>query len=242
MKCLVVTNEGNMTYVFLCYQNHTLCYNVFSDHIEEDDIDVRIIGHGIIMDKVRNFLLYADRDIIIFSLLREQTLSSLMKFYLKEIEANCKQRQKIQEANLDSISVRTKDDDEKKVLDMIRSVQDVHGGIHPYKMDLQAMIRSHSDESFNEVIINVIKRLIEDPIRDSMVCNNRREEVGGEKRMDYITDNPAMIDWSIKTKLSRVQVIANFLEEADVDFSEYLKMVEEKLVFMRSVKNSHDGL
>jgi hypothetical protein len=169
VKCLVVTNEGNMTYVFLCYPDHTLCYNVFSDHIEENDIDVRIIGHGIILDKVRNFLLFADRDIIIFSLLREQSLNSLMKFYLKEIEANCKQRQKIQEANLDSILVRTKDEDEKKVFDMIRSVQDVHGGIHPYKMDLQAMIKSHSEESFNDIIMNVIKRLIEDPIRDSMV-------------------------------------------------------------------------
>jgi hypothetical protein len=60
--------------------------------------------------------------------------------------------------------------------------------------------------------------------------------------MDYITDNPAMIDWSINTKLSRVQVVQNFLEEANIDFSDYLKMVEEKLIFMKSVKTSHDAL
>jgi hypothetical protein len=88
LNCLVCTNEGEVTYVFMCYETYTLCYNVFSNQIEENQIDVRIIGHGINVEKVRTFMLFADRDILIFSLLREMTFKNLMKFYLKEVEEN----------------------------------------------------------------------------------------------------------------------------------------------------------
>ena len=242
VKCLVCSNDGTMTYIFLCYEHSTSCFSIFSDHYDEDVVDVRVMGHGIMFEKVRNFLLFVDREIMMFSLLREHSFKGLMKYYLKEVEEGNRQRKKIREANLESVATRMEGDDEKKVLDMIRSLQDVHGDIHGYKTDLLAMMRSRGDESFQQILMNVTQMLIDDPIRDSMVCYNQREEIKSEDRLDYITDNPAMIDWSLNTKLSRVKVINNFLNGAGIDFLESIRSVEEKLIFFQAIKKKHDEL
>jgi hypothetical protein len=192
--------------------------------------------------KMHNFLLYTDQEVMMFSLLREQSFKTLMKFYLKEILESDRQRKKIQEANLETLQPRVKGDDEHKVLEMIRSLQDVHDDIQPYRNDLQSMERIHGDEAFQDILINVTKSLIDDPIRDSMVCNNQREEIQNEERLDYKIDNPQLIDWSLRTKLSRLSVIKSFLHQAGIDFERYLKDVEEKLVFFQAVKNGHDEL
>lgn len=242
VNCLVCTNEGSVTYIFICYNDSTHCINVFSDHIDEELINVRIIGHGILHENVRYFLLYGDREILSFSLLREQSFKQLMRYHLKDIEESNKMRKKIKDASLDHLSTRTQGDDERKVLEMIRGIQGSDMGLNSSKTDLLSLRRSYTEETFRELLMNVTKNLIDDPIRDSMVCNNQREEVDKSDRLDYITDNPAMIDWSLNTKLSRVNVIKSFLEQAGFDFEESLNEVEEKLVFFQAIKRNHDEL
>jgi len=140
------------------------------------------------------------------------------------------------------VAERVKGNDEKKVLDMIKSVQSLSGDIHPYKMDLESMKRSHGDESFQEILMNVVKLLVDDPIRDSMVCNNQREEISNEKKPDYKLANPKIIDWSLETKLQRVKLISKFLNRAEIDFVEILKTTEQKIVFFQTIKKKHDEL
>lgn len=123
VKCLVISNIGTVTYVFFCYQNTTRIMNLFSEEIEMSNLQARIIGNGVMLGKVRNFLLFSDREIIIFSLIRECNFKTLNKFYLKEIEKANSQRKQILEANLEGVHPRLKGDDEKKVLEMIRSTQ-----------------------------------------------------------------------------------------------------------------------
>lgn len=177
-----------------------------------------------------------------FSLLREQSFKSLMKFYLRETLANNNQRKKIKEANLEALQPKSNGDDEQKVLEMIRDLQDVHDDMQPYRNDLQSMEKAHGDEAFQDILINVTKTLIDDPIRDSMVFNNQREEIQNEHKLDYKIDNTQIIDWSLRTKLSRLSVIKSFLNRAGIDFESYLRDVEEKLIFIQAVKNSHDSL
>lgn len=185
-----------------------------------------------------------------FSLLREQSFKSLMKFYLRETLENNSQRKRIKEANLEILQPKGSGDDEQKVLEMIRELQDVHDDMQPYRNDLQSMEKAHGDEAFQDILINVTKTLIDDPIRDSMVFNNQREEIQtspsslsiNENKLDYKIDNTQIIDWSLRTKLSRLSVIKSFLNRAGIDFERYLRDVEEKLIFIQAVKNGHDSL
>lgn len=123
VKCLVVSNIGTVTYVFFCYPTNTRVLNLFREEIEISNLQARIIGSGIMIEKVRNFLLFSDREIIIFSLIRECSFKTLNKFYLKEIEKSNSQRKQIHEANLEGVHPRLKGDDELKVLEMIRNTQ-----------------------------------------------------------------------------------------------------------------------
>lgn len=163
------TNQGTMTYVFLCYETNTICINVFNDHLEEEELSVRVIGYGIMKDNVKYFFLYIDKEIIMFSLLRDYNFGTLKKFYLEDVEKNCRMRKKIQDANMENMVNRVQSDDERKVLDMIRSVQDTEEGIHSQRTDLLSMMKSYSDDTFREILMNVTRMLIDDPIRDSMV-------------------------------------------------------------------------
>ncbi|CAI2384256.1 unnamed protein product [Moneuplotes crassus] len=241
VKCLVVTNIGTVTYIFLCFPTHTRVMNLFSEDIEMCNLKARIIGGGILIDKnVRNYLLFSDREIIIFSLIREHSFKTLNKFFLKEIEKANSQRRQIHEANLEGLP-RVQSEDEMKILEMIKSNQEITES-QTNKSDLISMQKSHGNEAFYEILMNVTKILIDDPIKDSMVCDNQREEIKAENSLNYTLENPELINWSLTTKQNRVSVIRSFLEQAGFDFNYNLNVIEEKLVFFKSIKKSHDEL
>lgn len=104
------------------------------------------------------------------------------------------------------------------------------------------MQKAHGREAFYEMLMNVTRILIDDPIRDSMICNNQREEIKEGNSLDYTPENPALIDWSLTTKINRVGVISSFLSQEGFDFGDSLKVIEERLAFIKSVKKSHDLL
>lgn len=128
-----------------------------------------------------------------------------------------------------------------KILEMIRSNQGISES-HSNKSDLISMQKSHGSEAFYEILMNVTKILIDDPIRDSMVCNNKREEIKAENSLNYTLENPEIINWSLTTKQNRVSVIRSFLEQAGFDFKYTLNIIEERLVFFKSIKKNHDEL
>jgi hypothetical protein len=113
VKCLVCSNDRKTTYVFLCYEKETHHLSIFPEEVHEGIIEMRVIGSGIKTGRVNNYLLFIDSEIINFSLFKDLSFNYLMKYFLTEIEENSVKRQKIEEANLQTVESKMEGDDEK---------------------------------------------------------------------------------------------------------------------------------
>ena len=243
VKCLVWSNDSTMTYVFLIYANKAIWINVFDNDLKQDEIDFKIIGYGMMENRVKNFLLYFDTDIKIFSLLREQEYKILAKNYLEDIEKNCLQRKKIQEANFDSVINKLEGDDERKILDMLRSFHDNNGiYIQSHQNDLISLMNSRGGKAFEDIIDGIIKKLVDLPIQDNMIYEVFREDVEENGDLNYKPSDMGMIAWSLNTKLKRLNILKNFLNDSDIDYNLTISRAEESVVFMISIKRNHDEI
>ena len=243
VKCLVCSNDSSMTYVFLIYEERAKWINVFDKDMSEDLIDYTILGYGLMENRVKNFLLYFGTDIKIFSLLREQRFELLAKNYLQDIEHNCILRKKIQEANFDSVINKLEGDDERKILDMLRSFHDNSKiYIHLHQNELVSLMNSRGAKAFEDIVEGIIKKLVDLPIQDNMIYEVFREDVEDENKLRYSPSDMGMIAWSLSTKLKRLSILKNFLWDSEVDFNLNIRWAEEKVVFLSSIKRNHDEI
>ena len=250
VKCLVCSNESDSTYVFLCYPTETRCLNLVKDEMIENHLELNVLGYGTMINnnKVRTFLLFINNEILSFSLLREMSFEKLVRSYLTEIEENWAKRQKIQEANLESMAVDMDNDYEKRILDLMKDYTNYPQNIDTGNNDLYfspqeelMKIKSEQgDEVFFQILKNLMHKLTEEMISDNMVCQVQREDV--DTGAKYKSDVSGIIKWWIKTKITRLNSLKTFLETFEIDFSQELIQAEEKLIFIKSIREFYDEL
>lgn len=244
-KCIICSNESDTSYVFICYQNKTKWLSIFSHEYTETSIEARILGHGVMIDKVRNCLLFIDNEILSFSLLREQCFEQLMRYYLSEIEENWARRQKIQEANFQSMAVDSESDYEKQILDLLKTYADYQpsnsaGGLYDTPQNELLKIKNNQgDEGFTNTLKSLMHKFTEELIPDNMVCSVSREDVHSNK---YRSDDSGIIKWWLNTKITRLKSFSDFLKACDIDFTQELTEAEEKLTFAKSIRDNYDDL
>lgn len=133
-------------------------------------------------------------------------------------------------------------DDEKKILDMLRSYSDNNGiNIQSYQTDLQSLMNSRGAKAFEEILINIIHKLVDSQIQDNMVCEVEREDIG-DTSYKYVPSDTGIVMWSLNTKLRRLSTLKTFLTDSEIDFVQLLRKAEEKVIFMTRIKANHDEL